>query len=93
MKNIKKTTILWAKEKALKDMESINIINEPLGSLYNDGDGGFMDEEAQNKIKDLETRRNKILSDREELWQLRSRAIWLATGDENTKLFHNYAKG
>jgi len=41
LKNIKKATINWAKEKALKDYESIININEALGVLYNNGIGNL----------------------------------------------------
>jgi hypothetical protein len=34
-----------------------------------------------------------LLADQEETWRLKSRAIWLENGDENTKFFQAYAKG
>jgi len=34
-----------------------------------------------------------MLADKEALWRLKSHAIWLSCGDENTKFFHSFAKG
>lgn len=35
------------------------------------------------KFKQLEIERRKIINDGEEQWRIKSRAIWLAVGDEN----------
>eukprot|EP00253_Pinus_taeda_P001820 PITA_01820 len=40
----------------------------------------------------LDQGRDKILKEREETWKLKSRAIWLHVGDENTNFYQNYAK-
>lgn len=34
-----------------------------------------------------------MLKEKEETWRLKSKAIWLESGDENTKFFQAYAKG
>jgi hypothetical protein len=42
-------------------------------------------------LKDLERERNSILKDIEEQWCQRNHAIWIQSGDLNTKFFHSYA--
>ena len=41
----------------------------------------------------LESSRNNILKEREEVWRLKSRAIWMECGDDNKKKIQALSKG
>jgi hypothetical protein len=49
-----------------------------------------LQDQAELLIK-LEYDRNYILKTQEEWWQLKSRAIWVQSGDKNTKIFNQFA--
>jgi hypothetical protein len=39
----------------------------------------------------LESSHNILLEKEEKTWRLKSQALWLQVGDNNTKFFHQYA--
>ena len=45
---------------------------------------GFASEVVKTSLVDLESRKRKILLDQEKEARLKSRALWLLCGDENT---------
>eukprot|EP00253_Pinus_taeda_P023046 PITA_23046 len=48
---------------------------------------------SKEQFSSLIAKRTLILKDREESWRLRSRAIWLTEGDDNTNFYHKFANG
>ena len=50
-------------------------------------------QESKVHLLRIEGRRTYLLLEREETWNLKSRAIWLDCRDDNTKIFHAYARG
>lgn len=90
---LKQITKTWTKEKKVKEDQKILDIELELETLLDDRNLGFSLAEGKNRVIELEIQKDKILKEREEAWRLKSRALWLKVGDDNPRLFQNYAKG
>ncbi len=92
LKRLKKATISWKKDRKQNQNEELSKIREELKNLESIEEDGYLTQASKDRILHLEKLQNKILLDKEEEWRLKSRAILLKSGDENTSFFHNYAK-
>jgi hypothetical protein len=93
LRRIKKLAIPWENSKQKEDEQELQSIEEQLELIYQDSDSGFTSDSSRDNLKRLEARHRQLLADQEATWRLKSRAIWLENGDENTKFFQAYAKG
>eukprot|EP00253_Pinus_taeda_P004922 PITA_04922 len=90
---LKHIVINWAKEKNRKESAQLTTVEEELSSLLDERNLGFSSAVDKTRLIELENQRSTLLRQKEESLRLRSRAIWLKAGDENSRFFHNYAKG
>eukprot|EP00253_Pinus_taeda_P034258 PITA_34258 len=82
-----------AKEKKAREDVQITHVEEELKVLLDERNLGFVTGDDKARLVELENQKNHILRQREESLRLRSGTTWLKAGDENSRLFHNYAKG
>ena len=84
MAHVKTTLKSWANTKKYLDDQAIIQIEAGLAESQNDEGDGFLTQAKKEKFISLESNRTKILKEREEVLRLKGRAIWLASGDDNT---------
>jgi hypothetical protein len=93
IKRIKQLAIPWAKKKNAREELEIGEVEAQIVRIsHSDGDGYLLREEKED-LKIMEMCRRRLLEEKEASWRMKSRTTWLAKGDENTKLFQDYAKG
>ena len=80
-------------EKRKREDSELQQIEIELFGIYNMDGGGMMNQTKKDELIQLEGRRITLSLEKEETWRLKSRAIWLECGDDNTKFFHAYARG
>lgn len=89
LKRVKQDMIQWAKLKRLRDKEDLKSIEVELEIMEVVEEGGYESEEAKNRIIELEKRKRRILLDQEEQLRLKSRDVWIKSGDENWGVLKN----
>jgi hypothetical protein len=88
---LKKMNKIMGKTTKMQKLSKLKKLEEDLKPHIQVNSGGVRSFAKEKHIKLLEEERNILLVAEEELWRQHSRALWIKSGDQNTKFFHQFA--
>jgi hypothetical protein len=91
LKDLKSLTKGWVKRVRARELVVMQNLESDIKVLIQKIVDGSLIMEEEVTLIHLELERNKILKVHEDYWRLKSRVVWLQSGDLNTQLFHQYA--
>jgi hypothetical protein len=80
----------WARKKRHRDQLELANIEEAIDVNCKQAVQDSFYDVSTHSLCTLEVDRKKLLLAEEERWQKKSRAIWIKSGDKNTKFFHHF---
>jgi hypothetical protein len=85
---LKENSIIWLKRKKTQDSSKLNRLEHQINFLLRQKARADQQSNFEAKLHLLEADRSLILWEEEDRWRLKSRALWLSSGDNNTRYFH-----
>jgi hypothetical protein len=87
----KEKSIIWHKRKKSLDSSKLNRIEHEINFLHREKARDDQQVDFEATLHHLEATHTLILREEEDRWRLKSRALWLTSGDSNTRYFHRFA--
>ena len=91
LKNLKEEVTKWIKNKKLKEGEEFSFIEDQIKRIHFKNMDFSVSKEDLFLTKELGKKKYMILKLKEKDYRLKSRALWIRLGDNNTGLFHFFS--
>jgi len=91
LRKLKKVVKNWDRLQKKARSESLCHIEAAIDLIFENCEMGFFSAPERELLSSLEAEKMRILRREEADWRLKSRAIWIKNGDENTRFFHKFA--
>jgi hypothetical protein len=91
LKSLRTNTINWLKWKKTHETTTLNSLELKISCLHRLKTRSDQKNEIDANLHTLEATRLHILQAEEKRWRLKSCALWLSSGDSNTRFFHRFA--